>query len=773
MPTKITVIPPGVTKWDGEAVLTAHGWMLLERFTGKRYSYRAVQCKTGDSKYLGHKKNPASEPERMAMLERFCTVPDAQEQVYCVDASGGALPREKLAQTLDYIVERVLPEVGYSLRVEQLALAQDIFSALAQRAVLLSEAGVGIGKTHAYLIAAALVKRGAINDFWLRGNYPGMAYIAKMPIVVATSSIALQKAIVRDYIPDISRTLLERGIIRTPLTCVIRKGKEHYLCDKRLHLLLRQTTDDSAKKLLAPLASGKGGIDLGEMDTLPPYIKRRISVKGRCGGCGWRDACRYHSFLEKAQSDKADFQICNHNYLLADTLHRASCQRPLIPHYQAIVIDEAHKFLQAARQMYGVSLSSPILPDIAKTIRSLLFCQGQSTAELWRDADKLASQAAHLFLVLRENVPSTQEEDDEVERFTTEIDSAALRRLRNLSALIDRLIFRLKSLQPLQKYEGLCSNARWELGQAKKPLEVFLEPDTLVYWLEKPKTADEVLLCAIPKRLGASLHADLWRKGVPIVLTSGTMAAGNDFTYVKLGLGLDRLAPGSVRETVRPSPFDYSRNVLIYISERVPFPDSRDGRYIAAVADELERLIRAAHGHTAALFTSYRVMEKIFAILKRRSLPFSLFLLERGGLNTIERFRQSGNGVLFASGSMWEGVDLPGDILSLLVIVKLPFAVPDPINEHERTLFPDGDAYKRAVIVPEMLVKLKQGFGRLIRCEGDTGIVALLDSRVRAGGSYRAQALSALPDCRVTSDLAAVTGFLREKKPSTYFEEGS
>lgn len=133
--------------------------------------------------------------------------------------------------------------------------------------------------------------------------------------------------------------------------------------------------------------------------------------------------------------------------------------------------------------------------------------------------------------------------------------------------------------------------------------------------------------------------------------------------------------------------------------------------------DSLERLIIAAHGHTAVLFTSYRVMEQVFALLQRRGLPYPLFLLARGGLGTIERFRQSGHGVLFASGSMWEGIDLPGDILSLLVMVKLPFAVPDPIGEHQRSLFESATDYKNAVVIPEMLVKLKQGFGRLIRCE--------------------------------------------------------
>ena len=630
MPTKTTVIPPGATKWNGDIVLTAHGWALTQRFTGKRYSYRAVNASTGVSKYIGHKVRPANEQERAQMLERILTQSQTTPPL-CVEGGDAVLPHEALAQTTNDIFERILPEHGYTLRTEQLALAQDILKALSRRSVLLAEAGVGIGKTHAYLITAALVKRGNLNDFWLRGCYPGMAYAAKMPVVVATSSIALQKAIVQDYIPEISRILLERGIIRKPLTCVLRKGKEHYLCDKRLHLLWKQTADTGVKKLLVPLLPSRSGIDLGEMDFLSPYIKRRICVKGRCGvNCGWRDICRYRAFYATAQLDKVDFQICNHNYLLADTLHRANGQKPLIPNYQAVVLDEAHKFLQAARQMYGVSLTSEALPHLAKTIRSFVFQQGQSTAELWRDADKLTSQSERLFYTLHENVPDLPDCEDETERFQTEIDSPALQRLHNLSELIDRLMLRLKASQPLKKYEAPCARTLWELDEAQKQIAAFLQPDSLVYWLEQPTAdSDEILLCGIPKRLGDSLHADLWSKGIPIVLTSGTMAAGTDFRYLKRGLGLERISSGKLLETVRPSPFDYKNNVLIYTSNAVPFPDSRDGRYIAAVADELERLILAAHGHTAALFTSYRVMELVYALLQRRGLPFPLFLLGR------------------------------------------------------------------------------------------------------------------------------------------------
>lgn len=150
-------------------------------------------------------------------------------------------------------------------------------------------------------------------------------------------------------------------------------------------------------------------------------------------------------------------------------------------------------------------------------------------------------------------------------------------------------------------------------------------------------------------------------------------------------------------------------------------------------------------------------------------IPYPLFLMKRGDNNAIARFRESGNGVLLAAGSMWEGIDLPGDI-SMLIIVKLPFAVPDPISEHERTMYNSAEKYKNAVIIPEMLVKLMQGFGRLIRSMSATGVVAILNSCVRKGGPYRTEILKALPFCRVTSSIAAIPAFLRARKPRAYWK---
>jgi ATP-dependent DNA helicase DinG len=209
---------------------------------------------------------------------------------------------------------------------------------------------------------------------------------------------------------------------------------------------------------------------------------------------------------------------------------------------------------------------------------------------------------------------------------------------------------------------------------------------------------------------------------------------------------------------------------MLYISEDMPFPDQSCENYILSVANEIEELVNASHGHAAVLFTSYKAMDLVWEILERRGLQFPMFRLDKGGVREIERFKESGNGVLFAAGALWEGIDIPGDALSMLIIVKLPFAVPDPIGEYEQTLYSSMAEYKDRVIKPEMLVKNKQGYGRGIRKETDTCVIAMLDSRVNSNGSYREIVLDSLPNCYVTDDIELVGQFYKVKKSPEYFE---
>lgn len=758
---------------NGTLVFTAYGCALLERQTVKSYVYTAVNLSNGKTEILRRGLRPLDESMYAAMAGkvRASSVRGAgRNEVDSVP--GERVSQAKLAEILSLIFTDILPKHGYVVRDNQIGLAEHILDALHRRAISLAESEVGTGKTHAYLAASVLAKRGRMNDFWLRGYYDRQSYAesAHMPIVIATSSIALQYAIIKDYIPELSDILMAHGVIRTPLTCVIRKGKEHFLCEKRLYAFLKDA-DAATTAALQPLLKPGASCDLADTAGLTPYMKRHICVSGRCDEfCRYAYAgnCRYKRYMEQANDPRVDFLVTNHNYYLADVLHRASDKRPLLPHYQLVVIDEAHKLLAAARQMYGVSLSETEAAQIADAIHS--FTEGKSLGgvNIHRLAKKLEDQGRRLFRRLREALPD--DISDEAERLPACMDADATRHLKSIGGIADGLITAIEDSHAQPRFRERMVRAVWMLGNLKDRAAKLYRHGDLVCWLELSDDQSGMTLSAIPKNLDERLHMDIWSKGLPIVLTSGTLSANKDFTRVKRSLGISRMWEALVLETSQPSPFDYHRNALLYISPNTPFPDQQDKQYIAAVADEVERLVRASHGHAAVLFTSYNVMGLVHALLAKRNLPFPIFQMGRRDTTALEKFRASGNGVLLAAGSFWEGIDIPGDALSMLIIVKLPFAAPDPIGDYEKTLYPDMDAYKTQALVPDMLVKLKQGFGRLIRTETDTGVCAILDCRAREGAAYHERVLGALPLCRTISDVSEISDFFQSKKSPQYFE---
>ena len=683
--------------------------------------------------------------------------------------SGESVKNEILLERLNHIFTEILPKHGYAVRENQIKLAEHILNVINHRGISLAESEVGTGKTHAYIIAAALAKRGRLNDLWIRSLYPRKwAESAHMPVVISTSSIALQNAIVTDYIPELSRILMEHGIIRTPLTAVVRKGKEHYICEHRL-LRFFNNADIATKTALAPFTGATAPFDLTNADKLSKYMKRNICVSGRCGDtCKFAVNCRYNKHLKVLNDTTIDFQITNHNYFLADTLHRANGKRPLLPNYRLVIVDEAHKFLSATRTMYGIELTNDEIPDLMREVHTFINGKSKSGANVHRLAKKLETQSDKLFQRLKDNIPDNHFDDDS-ERFLAVIDKIVLHHLNNITDISTNLADAIEDSNVAKLYGERRDKAVWRLDSLDDKVRALSNCGELIHWFEKDATTKTTELNAIPKNLNQRLHRDLWSKGIPVILTSGTLSAAGDFTRTKETLGLDRMPSHKLFDTSMPSPFDFKNNAMLYISENMPFPCNSDRNYITAIADEIENLVRASNGHAAALFTSYNVMGQVHAILQDRNLPFPLFRLERGGTRAIEQFKQSGNGILFASGALWEGIDIPGDTLSMLIIVKLPFAVPDPIGDYERLQCGSMELYKSRAVVPDMLVKLKQGFGRLIRNETDTGVCAILDSRANMRGNYRNRVLAALPDCEVTSDILNVKRFFNDKKSPEYF----
>ena len=631
--------------------------------------------------------------------------------------------KEQAHGEIEKIFRILLPQNGLSVREEQITLCHAMLDTLLKNNIALCDAGVGIGKTYAYLTAAAAASRFGAGS-------------SHRPIIISTSSIALQNAVQTEYLPLLSCTLLADGQIDKPLLSVIRKGKGHYVCDERLSKRLRQVNfqkkDPAAADALRAL---KGTLDMDNVPHLSGYDRERVCVPQFCD-CDHQD-CRYKRFLKRCDDDRYVFQICNHNLLLADAIHRSQGRRSILPEHGIIIVDEAHKLPEAAREMFGMTLTAGDIQSMIRQLRAERYLLA---------ADVLTDTAGPLLRKL----------------------TAPREEAETLDAYLHLLTIPSRSLPIIEKQVGnlLTVQGRRQLETLRGAVSLFSDPQSNMVLYTAEDDDGGTMLCATVSNLTEQMRRILWRPEHAFVLASGTLAVGDDFHRFRSQAGL--LDGRRVTESVSLSPFDYRRNCLLYLPQLPPSQSSE--AYYDELADEIAELIRAAWGHALVLFTSYAAMSAVKDRLRERELSFPLFTLGRNAMHMTERFRQTPGAVLLATGAAWEGFDFPGDCVSLLVIPRLPFAYPDALKEKERENYPSLRQFIQNVAVPEMQIKLRQGFGRAIRTETDTCVIAILDERASHGRRYYAAMRDALPDMRTTSSLRAVTKFLRELKPESYFE---
>ena len=624
----------------------------------------------------------------------------------------------------EQIFREILPRHGMAVREEQIALCHEVLDTLYNKEISLCEAGVGIGKTLAYLVACILWQMHRPNQL-------------KMPVVISTSSVALQDAILNEYLPDLSTILLAESIITGPITAVVRKGKERFVCDARL--AERQSKAISkGQRQKGSLHMAENVLDLDHVPGLSKYDRCRICVPQSCPrDCFLRLDCRYQQYL--LDSMKPDIQICNHNYLLANASHRLEERPLLLRQYQALVVDEAHKLPDAARQMYTETLSADDMDELCFLLQQAHF-KGLSK--------RLRTMFLTLSITCTQNLPMLRRKIS-VPFTLTPFRQAALNDCIDI-------------LQYIGSQPDMPHYLQYRLAEAESLLRLFLlDVPTRILYLEF--SADgQPTFCAASSRVPQLLRSALWNTREPTILTSGTLTAAGDFDHTEQLLGLTSYTP--LRHFRADSPFNYMKKCLLYIPARRAAA-VHENQYLA---DQIVNLTAACHGHALVLFTSYRQMRNVYDALGGR-LTFPVFQAGRGRNRTIQQFKESGNGVLFAAGSCWEGIDFPGDMVSLLIIAKLPFPFPDPVSDYERKQYPNLRDYITTEIVPEMQKKLRQGFGRAIRTEQDSCVVAILDERAGIGGKYHDAALAALPACPITEKIEDVQQFIREQKHPDYF----
>ncbi len=704
--------------------------VLIQKYTGKTYTYWAYNFKTGDGKYLGNRRNEICDFDYEKYVERIVAL-----DIYDV------VTIPKGSELIDHIFREGFPNYGYTVREDQIKLAKRIYRTLNTEEILLSDIPVGFGKTHAYLVAIVAYK---------------ITSKEKQPLIISTSSKQLQDEIQNNYLPEISKMLLEGGIISKKITSVLRKGKSNYICDERLKSYTENVTrgNKSLEELIALknlIISGR--IVLGEVEGISPYDKRKISVLPElCYSCKKKKTCRYQVFLERAKKDFYDIQICNHNYYIADAINRTKKYRALLPNHKSVIIDEAHKL---PLTMLDMNKQTLLVDDIDKLVKSLSFKNigNKKSKSLKNLLLEISNLNKKLFNSI--NIEKKEVEDGYEERIKVILSNQTKGYMSLLSLSLKRL------LRTLPEYKKKYIPVIMRLSE----VTMALKAGNCIVWIENINGHNKSLN-GVTDDIEHKIRETILGNRKAFILTSGTLAVNSDYSYFSNEIGfaehMNRLKTFTLE-----SPFDYANNSLLYIANDMPFPNASNERYIEALCLKVEELIIKSHGHAVVLFTSYQVLGKVFDYIKKRVLPFPVKNVSRNNNKSIKDFRASKNSVLFATGSFWEGMNFKGDLLSHLIIVKLPFIIPDPITEHLSERYKTFEEFKKEILIPRMLIKLKQGHGRAIRSETDTAVISILD--IRANGLYRDQVIDALPKCNVTNKTEDIKKFIQEKKSPEYF----
>lgn len=649
-------------------------------------------------------------------------------------------------ELIDSIFRVVLPKYGYAVREEQIRLAKQMFKGLTNDLVSINEAEVGTGKTLAFLVAALVASK---------TNRDGIS----KPITITTANIELQTALVEKEIPKLSQCLMDYNIISRPLTAVLRKGREHYFCKKRFKDFLTtiKRTPEKYGNLIETfekLDFENRAFDLDRYK-IRPSLKDRICVKNLCRSCKFADECRYHRYTAKnREKDNIDFQVTNHNMYLTSQRLRKETAMPdaVLLSSDYIIVDEAHKLKEAAIEVFGNKLSEKDVPAFVKSV--YIHCKKDGSHEFYHKMlSNLLNLNEELFAELKKEYRKQDHDDDQGTLMTLgQEQGLIIERMRQLVIEIEASCKLDNTGRPL-----------------KSSLKAFHRANNLNIWTE----ADEngiLSLCCSPKNIGAVLHDMVWDKDCSHVLTSGTMSDGTDFSFFMKENGIDRLPKRLVETSSTQSPFDYGNHTRLYIPDNMPYPDIENPEYIKAISDHVVRLVYATNGHTAVLFTSYKVLNAVYEQTKDRLSAFDIFCMTRSNRTAIQDFKKSTNGVIFASGSMWEGVDCIGDTLSSVIIVKLPFPRRSAVMEQKKAESNDIHDFIRRYATPEMLIKLRQGVGRLIRSESDTGLISILDSRA-ATGEHSLRVAKVLQQYPRVDTIDEIEAFFKNVKPKEYYSE--